>query len=101
MQASQVNSLSIPIVGSQNPATLFKAAGAPMRVVVRNTGPNLLFIAHDIGVLQAAPAFAGTYRLLAGLSETFVLAPGQGLFAACVGLAGQASIAASEALPIH
>jgi hypothetical protein len=100
MQNSQLNSLTLPPTGSQNPATLFKAAGIPIRIVVLNTGPNLVFLSHDSGTLNAAPVFANTYRLPSGREVVIILAPKQGLFGVSVGVGGEVSIAVSEALPI-
>lgn len=100
MQNSQVNSLTLPGVGAQNPATLWKAAGIPMRIVIDNLGPNLVLLSHDPGALSNAPAYAGTYRLKADKQLVIVLAPQQGLFAVAIGVGGQVSVAASEALPV-
>ena len=101
MQNSQVNTLDVPETGSPNPATLFKAAQTPIRLVVVNTGSVLVLLAHDPTTLTNAPQTANTFRLVVGSAgQTFVLAPGQGLYACSVGAGGSVSIAASEALPI-
>lgn len=100
MQNSQLNSLTVPAVGSQAPATLWKAAGIPMRVVVENLGPNMILLAHEPSTLSNAPAYASTYRLKPDKQLVVVLAPQQGLYAVSIGTGGQASIAASEALPV-
>lgn len=99
MTPSQLNSLVVPTAGSQAPATLFKAADVPLRVLVRNLGPNTALLAHDVGTLSNAPVYANTFRLPVNMSEVFVLAPKQGLYAVAVGTAGQLSVAVSEALP--
>jgi hypothetical protein len=104
MQNSQLNSLDVPEAGAQNPSTLFKAAGNPIRIVITNTGPTLVLLAHDPGTLTNAPSYANTYRLPAGPGAgsqiVLVLAPNQGVYAVGVGANGTVSIAASEALPI-
>jgi len=100
MQPSQLNSLVIPSVGVQNPATLWKAAEVPVRVVIGNIGPNLILLAHDSGTLANSPVFANAFRLATTKELTIVLAPQQGLFAVGVGIGGEVSIAVSEALPI-
>jgi hypothetical protein len=100
MQQSQLNSLVLPATGSQNPATLWKAAGVPMRVVINNLGPNLVLLAHDSATLANAPVFANTYRLPVGRELTVILAPQQGIFGVAIGIGGAISIAVSEALPI-
>jgi hypothetical protein len=104
MQNSQLNSLDVPEAGAQNPATLFKAAMTPIRILITNTGPTLILLAHDPTTLTNAPSYANTYRLPpgpgAGSQVVLVLAPQQGVYATGVGASGTVSIAASEALPI-
>jgi hypothetical protein len=100
MQPSQVNSLSLPPSGSSNPATVTKAAKVPLRVVVRNTGPNLVLLAHDPGTLTNAPVFANTFKLPVMAEDIYVLAPGEGLFAVSIGAGGELTVAISESLPI-
>jgi len=98
LSPSTVNTITVPTVGSQNVATLMKAAGVPLRVVVRNVAGTPILIAHDTNVLQNSPAVAGTFLLTAGQTEVFVLAPQQGLFAASSGAGGTVSIAVSDAI---
>jgi len=100
MQNSQLNSLTVPGVGSQSPGTLWKAADIPVRVVVSNLGPNLILLAHDPTTLTQAPAFANTFRLPVDQSVVLVLAPKQGVYAVSIGVGGTVSIAVSEALPV-
>jgi hypothetical protein len=100
MKPSQLNTLALPAQGSSNPATLTKAAKIPLRVVVRNTGPNLVLLAHDAGTLSNAPATANTFKLFPPFEDTYVLAPGEGLYAVSIGAGGEVSVAISEALPI-
>ena len=105
MQNSQLNSLSVPAIGSPNPATLFVAALVPIRIVITNIGTNLVYLAHDPSTLQNfGVGITNTYLLPAapgpGSQVTLVLAPSQGVYAAGVGVGGQVSIAVSEALPV-
>jgi hypothetical protein len=101
MQPSQLNTLALPSMGTDNPATLAKAAQIPLRVVVRNTGPNLVLVAHDSGTLMNTPVTANAFKIPPVIGEdTFVLAPGEGLFAVAIGIGGEVSVAISEALPI-
>jgi hypothetical protein len=101
MQNSQLNSLTVPTVGSMNPATLFKAGDIPMRVVITNIGGNVILLAHDTSTLSTKPpVFANTYGLAVGAQVVIVLAPEQGVFAVAIGINGQASVAVSEALPV-
>lgn len=100
MQDSKLNTLSVPIIGQNaNPSTLVYASGAPMRVVVRNTGPTLIFISHDSNTLRATTVAAGAFRLAPGEEDVYVLAAKQGLFAGSNGAGGEVSIAMSEAIP--
>lgn len=100
MQNSQLNSLILPSVGEENPATVIKAAEIPLRVVVFNFGPVLIFLAHDAGTLQNVPVFANAWQLPPGRDLTIVLAPKQGLFAAGSGTGAELSVSINEALPI-
>jgi hypothetical protein len=100
MQPSQLNSLVLPIQGTQNPATLMKAAGVPLRVVVRNFGPNNALLAHDVGTLSNIPVFANAWIIPINKEDTFVLAPGQALYAVGIGTGVIISVAASEAIPV-
>jgi hypothetical protein len=94
---STVNTLNVPVIG-QDPSTLFKAAGKPVRVVVRNVGGSLLHIAYESTTLNNSQVIANAFRLPPGASEVFVLMPKQGLYAGAAGAGGQVSIAVSEAL---
>jgi len=99
MQPSQLNSFVVNPVGSQNPATLAKAAKVPLRVALVNVGPVRILLAHDDGTLINAPAFANTYQLPPEKELVIVLIPGQGLYAAGIGEGGELSVAISEAIP--
>jgi hypothetical protein len=101
MHDSKLNTASVPVVGSDNPATITQATDVPFRVVVRNVGGNLVFLAHDSATLTSAPVAANAYQLPPGQSETFVLNVKQGLFAAAQGGGGLISVAISEAMPSH
>jgi hypothetical protein len=99
MQPSQVNTITVPIAGTNNPATLAVATNYPMRVVVRNVGPNTIFVAHTSLEIQSVGATAGVFRMVAGSEEVFVLAPRQGIYAVASGVGGLVSIAVSQAIP--
>lgn len=100
-QPSRVATINIPIVGSENPATLVRAPrGKPLRVMVRNVGGVLVFLAHETTDLATfSNVSASSYRLPAGQVDVFVLMPEQGLYACAQGAQGFVSIAISEALP--
>lgn len=100
-QPSRVATINIPVVGSNNPATLVRAPkGKPIRVMIRNVGGVLCFLAHDTQDLATfTNVSANSYRLPAGQVDVFVLMPEQGIYAAAQGAQGLISIAISEALP--
>jgi hypothetical protein len=100
MKPSQLNSLTLPIQGSQAPSTLAKAAEVPLRVVVRNFGPGNAILAHDPGTLSNLPVFANAWIIPVDKEDTFVLAPGQGIYAVGIGEGNILSVAISEAFPI-
>ncbi len=100
MRNSVFNTIGVPLAGSKDPATLYVAAATPLRIVVRNVGPaNLLlaFASSDLSNVQSG--LAATFQLPAGVSEVFVLAPKQGIWAVALGGGGLASISVSEAFP--
>lgn len=96
-QSSMVT-ITVPSAGDPSPGILATATNVPMRVVVNNVGGTLLILSHDATNLTTQPALAGTFQLLVGQKETFVLAPKQSLFAVGQGTGGQASVAKSVAL---
>lgn len=99
MQPSQLNTISLPTVGAPNPGLAAKAAQVPLRVLVRNSGPILVLLAHDQGTLQNTPVSANAFPLPPDKDYTFVLVPGQALYAAGFGAGGQIAVAISEAIP--
>lgn len=100
MQPSNVQTLSVPTIGSPNPSRLTQAGGIPMRVVVRNVGPTVIFISHDTTDLSNVSSLGAVYQLPPGQSDVFVLAPQQSIIAASQGAGGLVSIAVSEAVPV-
>lgn len=100
MRDSLFNTVAVPIQGSKNPATLYKADVNPLRIVVRNVGPGVLFLAfNSTDLSDVSSGLAATFQLPAGLSEVFVLAPKQGIYATSLGGNGLASLSVSEAFP--
>jgi hypothetical protein len=100
MQPTKLATISVNAVGAKNPTPIAQAATVPMRVLVRNVGAALIFIATDSGDVDPknGPS-TGTYRLPPGATDTFVLTPKQNLYALAAGAGGLASVALSEALP--
>jgi len=101
MRPSNMNTITVPAVGTTTPGTVAKAAGAPLRVLVRNVGPVLCFLAHETESLAnpGGPS-TGVYRLPAAGDDVFVLAPDQSMYAVAAGVGGLLTIATSEAFPI-
>ena len=101
MQGTNLNTISVPAVGTINPATIINAGQVPLRLLIRNIGPVLLFLGTDTESL-ASPGgpSTGVYRLPAGETDVFVLAPKQGMYAVASGIGGLVTTASSEALPI-
>lgn len=97
-QDSRVDTIAIPAIGTRNPATLVIASRAPMRLVVRNGGPVLIFLAHTSSEISNIGVTAGVYQLPPGMVDIFVLQPKQGMWAVGQGAGGIVSIAVSEAL---
>jgi hypothetical protein len=98
---SKISTVQVPASGSENPAQIYVADKIPMRVVIRNTGGTPVYIAHEPEALTAAGTggVQATFQLPVDKSETFVLAPKQGIYVAAFGGGGQVSYAVSEAIP--
>lgn len=96
---SRLDTISVPTFGTTDPAVLYRAADKVLRVMVRNSGGVPIVLAHESAALSQLGT-AGTYLLPVGQADIFVLQPKQAILAAAVGLAGQASIAVSVAMPI-
>src|SRR5438045_1221561 len=88
---SVLKTFEIPAIGL-DPAILHQAADRTVRVVVRNVGGNLIFLAHDTNALQTdnvAPSEA--FQLAPNQELVLVLVPSQQLLSAGQGGGGQAS----------
>lgn len=96
---SQLNTLTLPIVGMPDVAGIVKASASPLRVAITNVGPGIVLLAHDAGTLQASPAVANCYQLAETQERIIVLAPYQGLYAVGLGVGAQVSVAISESIP--
>lgn len=106
MMDSQLFTFTPPFVSpSDSPsnvaAPIAMAWDAPVRVLVRNISLGItVFLAYNAEALQTVPAGSGVFRLPAGASEVFVLAPGQRLFTNAPSSTAKISVAISEALPV-
>lgn len=98
--ASILDSIAVPAIGSTTPGILARAREVPVRVLVRNTGVAAMFIATTTeNLVNPGGPSTGTFRLVAGAETVYVLAPKQQLYAIALGTGNQASVAISEALP--
>ena len=99
MQNSDFQTVTVQPIGSSTPTTLAKAAQYPLRVLVSNVGPVLIFVATSVTDLTPRPTTA-TYRIFPGEEHAFVLAPKQSAYAVGAAVGGLMSIVSSEALPL-
>lgn len=100
MQPSSFATYTIPAIGAVTPTALAKAsAHIPMRVLVNNVGPVVVFVARETTDLTPQPS-TSTYRIFPGEQHAFVLAPQQTIYALGAGAGGRLSVATSEALPV-
>lgn len=99
MRPSILKTLSVPLIGSPAPASVAIAAKTPMRLLIRNVGSTIAFLAHEASSLQDISATSSAYQLPPGQEDVFVLAPGQGVWAVGAGAGGTLCYALSEAIP--
>jgi hypothetical protein len=90
---------------SQNIASLLVQAGkTPLRALVRNISAQaaeIVLAYDDATTVQDPPISNGnSYTLSAGQADTFMLAPGQKLYAGSTSAGARVCVAISEALPI-
>jgi hypothetical protein len=100
MQNTNFETYTVQPVGSAVPTTLVKAATRPMRLLVNNVGPVVIFVSATVTDLQPVPSTA-TYRVFPGEQHVFVIASKQGLYAVGAAVGGLLSVSASEALPLQ
>ncbi|UCC72086.1 MAG: hypothetical protein JSV86_17210 [Gemmatimonadota bacterium] len=84
------------------PQPIARGTSVPVRALVRNAGATLIFLggtAEDVVGADGVPSSA-TYRLPAGATDVFVLAPEQTLFAIGAGAGATIGVSVSEAIPL-
>jgi hypothetical protein len=82
-----------------DPPLIAEATNAPLRVHVRNIGPNALIISDVINDLSNPGGPTGAVvRLPAGERDVWYLAPKQKLYALAAGPGGLASVGISDEL---
>jgi hypothetical protein len=98
MQNVDFQTITVQPIGSATPTTLVKAAKIPLRVLVSNIGPVVIFVASTATDLAPQPTTA-TYRIFPGEQQVFVAAPKQSILAVGAAAGGLMSVSTSEALP--
>lgn len=108
MKASRYRTVTLPqqplaAVGASSGPTLLAAAAdtgperGPLRVLVRNNSVGqYIVLADSANALQNMPAAPEAYKLPAGASDEFILAPGSKLFAASPGVGAEVSVAIND-----
>lgn len=101
MQDSYFQTYQLPQLTGANPspALLVKAGAKPLRVLIRNFSANPVLLASNVNAFTDATSRGSTYSLTNGVSDAFVLAPEQALYAMGTGLFPVVSVAVSEASP--
>jgi hypothetical protein len=99
MQNTNFETFTVQPIGSTTPTTLLKAATKPMRLLVNNVGPVVIFVSATTTDLTPLPSTAA-YRIFPGEQHAMIVAPKQGLYAVGAAVGGLLSVAASEALPL-
>ncbi len=101
MLETQFYTISVPQANANvAPAVVTTAASAPIRVLMRNTGPVPVFVAKASTDLQVAGgAVSAVYRLPAGQVDVFIIAPRQTIYVGGVGAGAEICVSISEAFP--
>jgi len=103
MGNSSVKTLAVPFLGegaSNGPGPLVIAGPRPLRVLVRNVGAQPVLVAYDASAFNSSSIATGaTFTLPLAVTEVFVLAPRQALYAIALGGGPSlVSVAISEAI---
>lgn len=101
MGGTTMQTFTVPGIAAVSPATIVKAAQVPLRVLVRNIGGILVFLAtSDTALSTTAGPSPTSYQLPPGQADVFVLGPTQSLYALMGGpVTGTICVSISEALP--
>jgi hypothetical protein len=93
--------MRVNATSNKNPTTLYLAADVPLRIVLRNVGAAVVFLATEFAEAIASSGLpgSGTMILPVGAERVVVLAPRQALYATCL-IVGRVTLFASDALPI-
>lgn len=101
MHGSVPRTMRVNATSNKNPTTLYLAADVPLRIVLRNVGAAVVFLATEFAEAIASSGLpgSGTMILPVGAERVVVLAPRQALYATCL-IVGRVTLFASDALPI-
>jgi hypothetical protein len=102
MQGTSFDTFAISAIGSPTPTTIAKCANVPMRALVSNVGPALVWVGDEVTDLiptQGGPPTMANYRILPGEQHVFVLTSIQTLYALSNAMGGMLSVSLSEAIP--
>lgn len=102
MQISEFKTVSVPaIAAGALPTVIARGTNVPVRVLVENISGTLVFLANrSQDIVGPAGPTSSAYRLRPDVTQVYVLAPSQQLYAAGNGLGGLLSMSISEALPL-
>lgn len=98
MKDSTYVTLDIAAIGAVDATTIAKAADIPLRVLMSNESPVVIFISKSPGDVAPTPT-TSSYRIYPGRDKVFIIAPKQTLYAIGAGTGGLLSVSTSEALP--
>lgn len=103
MQPSRLRSVLLPAAPSAaRPTTVADAGDFPLRVLVRNIGALVAAFGYSSQDVAAPDGPSSeSFRIPAGSTDVFVLAPRQKLFGVGIGGTNVVSVASSEALPLE
>lgn len=99
---TQVGVVAVATIPANNVGPFYTAPdGTWMRVVVRNLGGSVLYLAFVSSALNGLQVTSDRYELPAGLSDVFILVPRQSFFAVANGANTRLCYTASVALPVQ
>lgn len=100
MQNTIFQSFSLPTLPN-DPSCIANGTDVPVRVLIRNDGGVIVFLAPNSEVLTGASAPGSQmWPLDPNDEEVFILAPRQSLYAIAAGVGGRIKMSVSEALPL-
>ena len=99
MQPTNFQTVVINPLGAESPTVIAKANKYPLRVLVHNVGPVVLFISDN--VTDLVPLTLSAYRVFPDGETAFVVEQFQSLYCLSAAVGGLLSFSSSEALPLE